>query len=154
MYGFGYIWIIHEVDNDNAFLSQCKQRVIDSCLQKWHSDINNSPKAKHYRCFKRVVNVELCISFGIPYELRKLLANFRCSGHNLMIEKGRHDHVDAQFRFCPLCITNNVRVIEDECHFFFECRAYEQLRNVLVKRTCSQDAFKKNRENDRLLYIL
>ena len=63
-----------------------------------------------------------------------LLANFRCSGHNLMIEKGRHDSVDAQFRYCPVCIKNNVRVIEDEYHFFFECRAYKQLRNVFFKR--------------------
>ena len=45
------------------------------------------------------VNVESYIWFDIPYELRKLPANFKCSGNNLMIEKGRHDSVDAQFRF-------------------------------------------------------
>ena len=52
-----------------------------------------------------------------------------------MIEKGRHDSIDAQFRFCPFCITNNIHIIEDEFHFFFECRIYEHLRAKFFKRT-------------------
>ena len=43
-YGFGYVWIAHEVCHENDFLLQFKQRVIDSCLQKWQSDVNNSSK--------------------------------------------------------------------------------------------------------------
>ena len=134
-YGFGHVWLAHEVGNENDFLCQFKQRVIDSCLQKWHSDVNNSSKTIHYRCFKSLLNVESYISFDFPYELRKILANYRCSGHNLMIEKGRHDSIDAQFRFCPFCITNNIHIIEDEYHFFFECRIYEHLRAKFFIRT-------------------
>ena len=52
-----------------------------------------------------------------------------------MIEKGRHDSIDAQLRFCPFCITNNINIIEDVYHFFFECRIYEHLRAKFFKRT-------------------
>ena len=134
-YGFGYVWITHEVGDENNFLLQFKQRVIDGCLQKWRSDVDNSSKAEHYKCFKSVLDVESYISFDIPYELRAILANFRCSGHKLMIEKGRHDDIDAQFRFCPICITDNIHIMEDEYHFFFECTVYEHIRDMFFKRT-------------------
>ena len=52
-----------------------------------------------------------------------------------MLKKGRHDSVDAQFRFCPICITNNIQIIADEYHFFFECRVCEHLRAKFFKRT-------------------
>ena len=136
-YGFGYVWITHEVGDENNFILQFKQRVIDGCLQKWRSDVDNSSKAEHYKCFKSVLDVESYISLDIPYELRAILANFRCSGHKLMIEKGRNDDIDAQFRFCPICITDNIHIMEDEYHFFFECTAYEHIhiRDMFFKRT-------------------
>ena len=52
-----------------------------------------------------------------------------------MIETGRHDDIDAQFRFCPICITDNIHIMEDEYHFFFECTAYEHIRDMFFKRT-------------------
>lgn len=73
-----------------------KQRIIDSSLQKWHSDINNSSKAAHYSCFKSLLNVESYLQLDISFDLRKILADFRCSGHNLMIEKGRHVDIDIE----------------------------------------------------------
>ena len=53
--------------DENNFLLQFKQRVIDGCLQKWRSDVDNSSKAEHYKCFKSVLDVESYISFDIPY---------------------------------------------------------------------------------------
>ena len=135
MYGFGYAWLAHDVGNDDNFLCQFKQRIIDSYLQKWFSDINTSPKANHYKCFKSLLDVESYISFDIPFELRKLLANFRCSGHSLMTEKGRHNAIDAQYRFCPVCMETNIYVVEDEYHFFFECRIYDEIRNSYFKQS-------------------
>ena len=34
---------------------------------------------------------------------------------------------------CPLCIKNNIYVVEDEFHFFFECNEYEVLRQTFFK---------------------
>ena len=43
------------------------------------------------------------------------LCRFRCSGHNLMIEKGRHLNIERSLRLCQFC---NANVIEDEYHFY------------------------------------
>ena len=135
MYGFGYVWIAHDVGNEAYFLNLFKQRIIDSSLQKWHSDINSSSKAVHYRCFKSLLNVESYLQLDISFDLRKILADFRGSGHNLMIEKGRHVNIDKEFRFCPICVLTDIFVVEDEYHFFFECKAYEEIRNTYFKRS-------------------
>ena len=52
-----------------------------------------------------------------------------------MIEKGRHNAIDAQYRFCPVCMETNIYVVEDEYHFFFECRIYDEIRNSYFKRS-------------------
>ena len=44
-----------------------------------------------------------------------------------MIEKRRHINIEGNLRFCPLCQMNNLSVIEDEYHLFFECETYEIL---------------------------
>ena len=50
-----------------------------------------------------------------------------------MIEKGRHLSIDRELRFGPLCMKNNIYVVEDEFHFFFECNEYETFRQTLFK---------------------
>ena len=50
-----------------------------------------------------------------------------------MIEKGRHLSLDRNLRFCPLCVQNNISVVEDEYHFLFECNEYESFRQTFFK---------------------
>ena len=69
----------------------------------------------------------------MSFVLRKTLSSFRCSAHDLMIEKGRHLSIDRHLRFCPLCVKNNISVVEDEYHFFFECNEYETFRQTFFK---------------------
>ena len=52
-----------------------------------------------------------------------------------MIKKGRHVNIDSEFRFCPIYILTDIFVVEDEYHFFFECKAYEEIRNTYFKRS-------------------
>ena len=66
----------------------------------------------------------------LNYVLKKALSNFRCSPHELMIEKGRHLSIDRNFRFCKICEKQNINEVEDEFHFFFECQSYEFLRKA------------------------
>ena len=93
MYGSGYVWIAHDVGNEAYFFNLFK-RIIDGSLQKWHSNINSSSKAAHFSCFKSLLNVKSYLQLDISFDLRKILADFRCSGHNLMIEKGGHVYID------------------------------------------------------------
>ena len=128
-YGFGYAWVAQEVGNENIFLSLFCQRVKDIFTQKCFSDIDSTPKAHHYKYFKSNLAPEYYLSLDISYVYKKMLSNFRCSNHDLMIEKGRHLGIDRQLRICPLCKQKkNLNIIEDEFHFFFECMEYENLR--------------------------
>ena len=56
---------------------------------------------------------------------------FRCSAHELMLEKGRHHGIDRNSRNCPICLKRNVYVIEDEFYFIMVCPEYEHLRYEL-----------------------
>ena len=127
-FGFGYVWISHDVGNDREFLRIFTQRIKDCYTQKWFSLVNESSKVFHYRHFKSLLNPELYINIDLNYVLKKALSKFRCSSHELMIEKCRHLSIDRNFRFCKICEEQNINVVEDEFHFFFECQSYEFLR--------------------------
>ena len=90
-------------------------------------------KGLHYKHFKSQLDVEKYLSIDLSYICRKTLANFRCSSHNLAIEKGRHTNVEREYRFCQFCLQRNVYVVEDEFHFFMLCPMYDTLRNMYFK---------------------
>ena len=132
-YGFGYAWIENEVGNSNYFLNLFKQRIKDISIQNWHQSITSSSKATHYKHFKSNLDVEKYLSIDLNFVSRKTLANFRCSSHNLLIEKGRHLNIEREYRFCPSCLERNVFTIEDEFHFFMVCPMYTDLREKYFK---------------------
>ena len=117
--GFGHAWIEGSVGNANAFIALYIRRIKDISLQNWHRIVHDSPKAYHYRHFKSQLDVEKYLSIDLSFIGRKTLANFRCSSHNLQIEKGRHQNIEREYRFCPFCIERSVYTIEDELHFFY-----------------------------------
>ena len=58
------------------------------------------------------------------FQLRKIVAKFRCSDHRLEIEIGRHKNIKVEERICQLCKGN----VETEIHFLQECPLYANLR--------------------------
>ena len=61
-------------------------------------------------------------------KIRKFIyyfSSFRCSSHDLEIERGRYTNIDRSNRMCKLC----GEPIEDEYHFLLVCHIYEQIRN-------------------------
>ena len=47
-----------------------------------------------------------------------------------MIEKGRHQGIEKNLRFCPFC----PRQVEDENHFLIDCTCFTGLRNDLFDK--------------------
>ena len=137
--GFGYAWLADGVGNINSFLLMFKNRLKDCSSQHLHEFINNSSKALHYRHFKTVLNPERYLSMDLPYTLKKAFANFRCSSHDLLIEKGRHMNIDREFRFCPICLKHNIYTIEDEFHFLLLCPLYDNLRADYLNDLCANN---------------
>jgi len=64
-----------------------KQRITDMYLQKWYSEINNSPRLQGYCIFKHNYNTDIYLSCIKESKYRIALARFRTSSHNLSIEK-------------------------------------------------------------------
>ena len=54
-----------------------------------------------------------------------MLAKFRCSDHDLLIETGRYKNVELQKRLGKMCNNN---CIEDEIHLITKCSKYETSR--------------------------
>ena len=79
----------------------------------------NCKKQVRYPSVHIIIHCEPYLNINLSFVLRKTLSSFRCSAHDLMIEKGRHLSIDRHLRFCPLCVKNNISVVEDEYHFFF-----------------------------------
>jgi len=58
---------------------------------------------------------------------------FRCSSHDLMIEKGRHLNIERNYRCCRYCLSRNVYVVENEVHFLLYCPLYDNLRHSFFR---------------------
>ena len=65
-----------------------------------------------------------------PHKYKQLLSNFRCSGHQLMIEKGRHLRIERDLRLCLYCQQQGIYIVEDEVHFLLHCPMYKTLRQT------------------------
>ena len=50
-----------------------------------------------------------------------------------MIEKGRHQNIERNLRFCKLPLKRNVYSVEDEFHLFCVCPFYKDFRNLYFK---------------------
>ena len=129
-FGFGYIWISQDVGNSKLLMHLFTERLKDCYFQEWLSKVVESEKAEHYKHFKSLLEVEKYLTLDLCFKFRQALAKFRCSSHNLMIEKGRHLDLDRIFRNCPFCLKRNIYTIEDEYHFLMVCPQYEDIRYI------------------------
>ena len=95
------------------------------------NDKENNPQLRTYSLFKKEFIIEPYLLQVVDYKLRKVIARFRLSNHDLKVETGRHckPKIPLEQRICRLCKEN---VIEDETHFLMCCPAYSQLRETLI----------------------
>jgi hypothetical protein len=129
-YGFGYVWLSHDIGDVNMFLSQFRLRIIDCFKQNWHAAIQDSSRCDFYKKFKSLLVPEKYLSLDINYQFKKALARFRCSSHKFRIETGRHNKVLRENRNCIHCLTSvSTSIIEDEFHVFFICPKFNEIRN-------------------------
>ena len=125
---FEYVWKSGEVENDSAFLTLFQNRLVDCAQQSLLCYFNTRSKGEHYRLFQSLIEPERYWSVPLQYRLKHGLSNFRCSCHQLMIEKGRHMKIDRTYRLCPLCLQRNIYCIENECLFLLVCPVYADIR--------------------------
>ena len=130
--GLNYIWELQRelnMDDCNAYFCIVKQRIRDQFIQSFFTDISANVRLHKYSCFKESFEYEKYLEVLNSKE-RNVLCRFRCSGHNLMTEKGRHLNIERSLRLCQFC---NANVIEDEYHFLLVCPFYRDLRRKYFK---------------------
>jgi len=121
--GFGYAWIVNGVGSIPVFLNSSKNR-----LQNQQSKINETSKSAYYKHYTSIVKVEQYLYIDLPVMYKRALSNFRCSGPCLMIEKWRNLNLDKDYCYCPVCLPNGIRTVEDEMFLLLICPRYNNLR--------------------------
>lgn len=104
-------------------------RMVDIFNQESLSNIKrNDSKLRTYGLLKSQPGLENYLIDIKSVKERTALTKIRLSNHSLMIEKGRHQKLDRNHRFCPFCPD----VVEDEIHFLLKCKTYQSLRREFL----------------------
>ena len=120
------------MDNNDDGITHIKvfQRLRDMFHQNTFASFKSeNNKLRTYGLFKTNFGFENYLNICDKTEVRISFTKFRLSNHMLMIEKGRHQKVNKNLRFCPFCPNK----IEDELHFLLDCKCYEKHRTVLLR---------------------
>ena len=131
--GFGYVWEMPSAVNLNQFLSLFKQRLIDTYVQNWRSDIRDNSVLHVFKYLKSEFQYSDYLSVMNNKLYRSIITKFRISAHCLRIETGRYgqNRLDRSERTCEVCQT---RDIEDEFHMLFVCPRYRLLRKRYIDK--------------------
>ena len=153
--GFAEIWLNPQIVDQRAVINNLQQRLQDQYTQSWQSELSNTTgKLRLYKLFKRNLAPEAYLT--LPSYLRIPICKLRVSAHALRIETGRYampSPIPADQRTCWVC--NNTE-IEDEPHFMFSCKLYEELpeRSSLLKYCCAMNhSFLHLSTLDKFLFV-
>ena len=92
------------------------------------------PGCGRYPIISRIIQTEITRYILDMYHKHRIeYTRFRCSSHNLAVEKLRptHDRVD---RVCKYCRDHGITVIEDEHHFLLKCPLNINERSIYIQK--------------------
>ena len=115
------------VGYEHGFITEFKDRLIASYKQDWHAQLEGSDKYDWFLSFKNVFQAEKYIKIITNKWHRCSLARFRLRSLGLNATKWFNTNTPAE-AVCPMCNTEN----EDEMHFLFVCKSYENIRQKCV----------------------
>jgi len=116
---------------DKEIHTKASQRMNDIFYQgAFFSIQQEDSKLRTYSLFKTSIGYEEYLSKNQNIKERISLTKLRLSNHLLMIEKGRHEKIERDSRFCPFC----PQQVEDEQHFLIDCECYTGYRNILFQK--------------------
>ena len=91
--------------NDNNLHVKSFQRMYDIFHQEAFEDLRNeNSKLRTYNYMKNKIGMEPYLQKIKSIKDRISFTKFTLSNHSLVIEKGRHQKIDKNRRFCPFCI--------------------------------------------------
>ena len=103
------------------------ERENDIFRQETFTQIHNVSKLRTLSVLKTDLGIEKYLTAVLNTAERVLMSKFRLSNHTLMVEKGRHENINPEERFCSFCHQE----MEDEFHFLIKCQTCSHLREQL-----------------------
>lgn len=104
-----------------------KQKLKDTFVQRWYSEISRTSNSNLYNIFKTNFQRSKYIDV-LPIDLCKSLLAFLTRNHRLPIEVGRWRSIPANERLCSNCNT-----LGDEFHYLFLCPLFDHELKKLIK---------------------
>ena len=136
---------------DNLTHTKAFCRMKDIFHQEAFSNIKKeNSKLRTYSIIKKTIGFESYLNEIDNIQERISLTKFRLSNHSLMIEKGRHQNIEKECRFCPFC----PQQVEDEMHFLLDCKCFSSLRNDLLVKIHSENQLFPHVDNKEKFVIL
>ena len=122
--GFDDVWHNQNVNNVNAFLATCKQRLFDNFIEDWSLKVRSNER---YRLYSQVTQ-----RFGKPnyldeidiYCFRVALTQIRFGVLPINNNMNRYG-LNPRASMCPFCENQE----ENEIHLLYSCTIYSDLRN-------------------------
>ncbi|CAG2256342.1 unnamed protein product [Mytilus edulis] len=115
--GLSFVWDTQYFVNDTWLYTIVKQNLVDQFKQKWHTNVQESPKAINYRMYKENCEFEYYFK-NLDDRNIITLCRLRTGNHRFPIETGRWENVARENRKCLLCNSGD---IGDEFHYIFMC---------------------------------
>ena len=121
-HGFGEVWMLQQVGDVKYFLSTFKQRLRDVSYQMRNSELH--ALSSIYDGLTEGNELPAYITFNFEIADRRLITLLRTS--SLPVKNNLFRWKIAENNICSRCTLN---VIDDECHFIFECPYYNIIRS-------------------------
>ena len=138
-------------NNDTNCHKKVFQRLYDIFIQDSFADMNRpDSKLRTYKRLKIKPGFENYLNIITSQKDRIALSKLRLSNHQLMIEKGRHDKIPKDMRFCPFCKIQ----VEDEIHFLMQCKTYKIFKKDLFAKYLKDPKIQESDEPGQFTLIL
>jgi hypothetical protein len=125
--GYSGVWYSQSFLNRKWLIASIKQKLKDTFVQNWYSEISRTSDSNLYKMFKTNFHRSKYVDV-LPTDLCKSLLAFLTRNHRLPIEVGRWRSIPANERLCIHCNT-----LGDEFHYLFLCPLFDQERKKLIK---------------------
>ena len=122
---------------EDVDLNYSKNVLFSADKEHWCQQVVTVPKLRTYVTYKNLYKVEPYVYKVMNRGHRSIIAQFRTGILPLAIETGRYNDIPLQYRLCNFCSED---VIEDECHFLFECNLYHEERQLFLTEIQNKDS--------------
>ena len=134
-----------------SYIHTIFKRMCDIYQQNSFAEIQKEEsKLRTYSIIKTTYGFENYLNDVKKLVDRINLTKLRLSNHVLNIEKGRHNKIHKNLRFCPFCKT----VVEDEIHTTIDCKTYKHLREGLYRSLGINEVYLQHIENRKKFTLI